>query len=345
MILIQTENLNRLKMLALIFTFLGIGVFVYFVYSVGINEILDGIGKIGFAGFAIILFVYFLRITVRAIAWKLSVYEPYRLNYSDTFQAVIMGEAVSSVIPLGILASGTSKAVAVSNRIPFVAALSSVATENLFYSLITSLFIISGAIAFLANNSIENEWNWIIYVLIGFLLLVLTLGFLMVLRQWHLASELCNIIYNKGYFHKFLESGRLQVRLFENLIYGFYRQHPSRFFPIIICQIIYHLLGITEILFILSRISDVIPTFYSAFLLESMSRVITVAFKLIPFAIGVDEAGSQFISETLMLGAAVGITISILRKGRILFWAIVGALLIIKRGLSIRELLEKPQVD
>jgi hypothetical protein len=242
---------------------------------------------------------------------------------------------------LGILASGTSKAVAISNRIPFVAALSSVATENLFYSLITSLFIISGAIIFLLYNNLESEWILAVYGLIGLISTLLILGFLMVIRQWHIASEIFNWVYKKEVLQGILKKGRKNIRLFEDLIFGFYRKHPERFFPIIICQFIYHLCGIAEILFILSKISYVIPSFYSAFLLESVSRVITIMFKLIPFAIGIDEAGSQFISETLMLGAAVGITISILRKGRILFWAIIGFLIILKRGFSIKELLDK----
>jgi hypothetical protein len=59
------------------------------------------------------LLIYFLRISCRATSWRLSVNEPYKLNFSDTLPAVIIGEALSSLLPLGILISGTSKAVAV----------------------------------------------------------------------------------------------------------------------------------------------------------------------------------------------------------------------------------------
>lgn len=333
------SNLKHLRSIGIIFSFLGICLFIYFVYSVGVSEILDGIGKIGFGGFAVILFFYLLRICVRASAWKLSVYEPYKLSFNDTFQAVIIGEAVSSMIPLGILASGTSKAVAVSNRIPLVAGLSSVATENLFYTFVTSLFIISGAIAFIFNNQQDTSWIWTIYLLVGGIFVFLFFIFLMLLRQWHLASRVCEWIYNKGFLRGILEDGRLHVRLFENLIFSFYRRYPQRFAPITLFQILYHALGIAEVWFILSKISDVLPTFYSAFLLESVSRVVTITFKLIPFAIGVDEASSQFISENLELGVAVGVTIAILRKGRTLFWAIVGILIILFRGLTFAEIL------
>src|SRR6185436_7945574 len=98
-------------------------------------------------------------------------------------------------------------------------------------------------------------------------------------------SAICEKIYDKGYFRKFLENGRLHVRLFENLIYGFYRQYPRRFLPIILAEIVFHLLGIFEVWFILNRIDDAIPELFSAFLLESASRLLTVVFKLVPFLI------------------------------------------------------------
>jgi len=334
----NSKNINRLKIAAVIFTILGIGLFAYFVATVGVHEILQGISRIGFDGFALILFIYFLRICVRATAWKLSVYEPYRLEVRDTIPAVIIGEAMSSIIPLGILVSGTAKAVAVRKKVPLVVGLSSVATENLFYSLVTSLFIILGGVAFLRSFDLADGWRITIDVLIVAIVCIMTFAFLMILRQWHFASEICEKLYQKGFATGILEKGRMHVRLFENLIYGFYRKYPRRFLPIFLLQVTFHALGILEAWFIMSRISDAIPSVFTAFLLESISRVISITFKLIPFVIGVDEAGAQFVTETLALGAGVGVTLAIIRKGRILFWALVGVALILKRGLSFREI-------
>jgi len=322
-----------------VLTVLGIALFSYFVYSVGVREILAGIGRIGFGGFALIILIYFLRIACRATAWRLSVSEPYRLDFSDTLPAVIIGEALSSLIPLGVLISGTSKAIAVRSRVPLVVGLSSVATENLFYSLVTGLFVAFGAFASLRNFELPGAWTLTVDLLIFLVLFLIFFGFVMVIRQWHLLSSLCNWFYNRHIGRRILEDGRGQVRLFEDLIYGFYRQNPRRFLPILFFQIVFHALGITEVLFILSRISDALPSLYSAYLLESVSRVITIVFKLVPFLIGVDEAGAQFVAETLALGAGVGITLAIIRKGRILFWTAVGMILIVRRELSLIEIL------
>ena len=335
---LSKKTIQRLKYLAIALTSGGVAVFVYFIYAVGIHEIIEGVGKIGLAGFGAVIFIYFMRIVMRAWAWQLSVYEPYTLTLRDTIPAVIIGESLSAVIPLGILISGTTKAVAVRRRLPLVVGLSSVATENLFYSLVTSIFLILGALTFIRSFHLDDAWIATIDVIIGVMGVLIVLGVLMVIRQWHFASEICEWLYQKGIGRRFLENGRLEVRLFENLIYGFYRRYPKRFIPICLLETGFHLLGILEGWFILSRISEASPEFLTAFLLESVSRLITIVFKLVPFLIGVDEAGAQFVTETLALGAGVGIAIAIIRKGRILFWTAIGVLLIIKRGLSLRDL-------
>ncbi len=334
---IHAKHINRLKVLGVFLTLGGIGLFCYFVYSVGLNDILGNIERFGFAGFAIILLIYSLRILMRASAWKLSVYDPYKLELRDTVPAVIIGEAMSSMIPLGILISGTTKAVAVRNRVPLVVGLSSVATENLFYSFTTSIFLLLGALTFIRGFPIDEGWRWSIDVLIGILVFLLIAGVVMVIKQWHFASETCEWLYRRGFLTGILEHGRSEVRLFENLIYGFYRRHPNRFLPICLAEAAFHLLGIMEVWFILSRLGDAASLLH-AFLLESVSRLITIVFKLVPFLVGVDEAGAQFVGETIAAGAGIGVTIAIIRKGRILFWTGIGLLLLVKRGLSLREI-------
>ena len=334
----STRHANRLKILGTILTFGGLLLFAYFVYSTGVHEIASNIANFGWVGFGVILAIYAARIVMRGLAWKLSVYDPYDLSLKDTVSAVIIGEAMSSMIPLGILISGTAKAVAVRKKVPLVVGLSSVATENLFYSFTTSVFLILGALTFVRNFALDETTTLAIDALIGLIAAIVVFLLLLIIRQWHFASEACESLYRRGWFAGILENGRMQVRLFENLIYGFYRRHPKRFLPICLTESAFHILGVIEVWFILTRIVEPAGQFLNAFLLESVSRLITIVFKLIPFVIGVDEAGAQFVAETVGLGAAIGVTLAIIRKGRILFWTGIGLLLIVKRGLSLREI-------
>jgi len=339
------KNTKRLKILGVTLTLCGVALFSYFVYSVGVHEIAADVGRFGWAGFAMILVLYFARMTARAAAWSLSVYAPYDLSLRDTIPAVIIGEALSSMIPLGILVSGTSKAVAVRKKVPLVVGLSSIATENLFYSFVTSGFLIVGAFVLVRTFELEPGWVITIDILIVAIMAVFTFLILLVVRQWHFASEACEWLYRHGIGRSIFEHGRMQVRLFENFIYTFYRRYPRRFLPIVLCELTYHALGITEVLLVLSRIVEGTPSLLTAFLLESVSRLLTIVFKLVPFLIGIDEAGAQFVAKTVAMGATVGVTLAIIRKGRILFWTGVGILLIAKRGLSVREIVNDESVS
>lgn len=343
----RSTNVGRLKLAAVVLTILGMALFVYLIYAIGFWEIVRGIELFGWVGFAIILGMYFLRIVVRAVAWTLSVHPPYQLSLRDTIPAVIIGEAMSSTIPLGIVASGTSKALVVRDKVTLTVGLSSVATENLFYSFTTALFLIAGGIVMTFQFDLNPQIVGAIEFIVGTLVVLVTLGVVMVIREWHMASWCCGWLYQHGFFKRLLEKGRYDVRRFEDLIYGFYREFPGRFLPICLLETLYHLFGVAEVWYILTRISDH-PGFTAAFLLESISRLITVVFKLVPFLIGVDEAGARFVGESLALAAGVGVTLAVIRKGRILFWSIAGIILLIKRGLSIRHLhewLDAPETE
>src|SRR5688572_3889937 len=336
---ISERRRRPITWLGFVMTAFGALLFSILVYSVGFDELAANIVDFGVVGFAILLAIYGVRLLARAAAWHLTVSDTDVLRIKDTFPAVIIGEAVSSMIPLGIMISGTAKAVAVRKRVSLVVGFSSVATENIFYSVVTSIFLIAGAVTFALVFPLDDAWIWTLGVLIAITFGVLVFLLAMVIRQWHFASATCEWLYGKGVARHLLENGRHKVRLFEDLVYGFYREHKERFLPICLLEVAFHALGVVEVWFILSRISDS-ASLLNAFLLESVSRTITIVFKLVPFMVGVDEAGAHFVAEQLGIGAGIGVTIAIIRKGRILFWALVGLVLIAKRGLSMAQLFE-----
>jgi hypothetical protein len=187
---------------------------------------------------------------------------------------------------------------------------------------------------------LDEAWVFTLDIIIGFIIVLVIFIVVTVIRQWHFASATCDWLYDHGWGKRFLEHGRTHVRLFENLIYGFYRKYPRRFLPICVLEAVFHVLGILEAYLILSYLSEIGASLLSSFMLESVSRLILIVFKLIPFLVGVDEAGAQFVTEVLGIGAGVGLTLAIIRKGRVLFWTAVGLVLIAKRGLSLKEITE-----
>jgi hypothetical protein len=326
----------RLKILAVILTILGLGLFGYFIYEAGVGEIWNGINRLGW-GFLLLLGLYGIKLGTRAAAWTLSLEKPYQLSFLHAYRAVMMGEALTVIIPLGILTSGTTKAIAVRKQLPLVVALSSVAVENLFYSLATAVLFLSGGMMFVFLFHPTGNTALASFALIAAVFAVIIGGFLIVIYQWRFASNLANWFYNRNIATRILHNGRADVRRFEDLIYGFYRHQPNRFLPIILLEAAFHILGILEVWIILAAISDAAISFGTALLLDSVNHIILFVFKLIPFAVGVDEAGARFITDALAIGAGAGVTLAIIRKGRVLVWTFLGIVLIARSGFSFGE--------
>ena len=65
-------------------------------------------------------------------------------------------------------------------------------------------------------------------------------------------------------------------------------------------------------------------TLVDAFLLESAGRFVTIAFKFIPYRLGIDEAGSGAVAQVIGMGPAAGVTLALVRRLRIMVLNVFG---------------------
>jgi len=335
---------RRFAPAGLIFAALGIALFIYFVRKAGMAEITAGISRLG-AGFLLILLISGIRPAVRSLAWTFCVEAPYRLRFRDAFSAYMTGDAVGNVVPLGMVIGEPAKAALVRDRgVPLVAGLSALAVEYLFYSLSVAVLIFTGATALLLSFSLSNVLRWTsVGVLVG--VGVVTLVALFVVRQqWKLASGLVERLHRRGVGRRWLDAEqRERVSALEDRIYGFYARNRTRIAPIMLLEACFHLAGVAEVYATLSFISDAPPTLLTAFVLESVNRVINVVFKFVPLRVGVDEAGTGMLAGALQLGVGSGVTLAIIRKARVVAWTGLGVLLLVGRGLSVGGVVDETE--
>ena len=319
--------------LGIIFTVLGFPLFTYFVKRAGIGQIADGIRRLG-VGFLLIIAISAVRQIVRSFAWSLCVEEPYRLRFWDAFRARVMGDAIGNLLPFAsFVISEPAKPALIRDRVPLMAGFSAIAIENIFYSLSVAVFISAGMIALLLRFSLPKGLLLGSFTVLAVILIVVALGTLLIRKELRFISGTAGFLHRRGLNVKWVEKGRTM----EDLIYGFYRCHRARFIPILLLEACFHLAGVCEIYVALSFIStQQPPTFLTAFILESVNRVITMAFKFIPLRMGVDEAGTGRVSKVLLFTEATGVTLAIVRKARDVCWAAVGMALLLQRGLSLR---------
>jgi len=327
----QTRS-RRFAPLGIIFGLLGLILFAYFVSHAGVDEIISRIQRLG-AGFLLILAVSGIRYVVRALAWMRCVERPYRLPFRSAFAARLMGDALGNIIPfVSAAVSEPSKAVFVKDRVPLMVGLSALAIENIFYALSVTLFIFAGTATLLLSFSLPKGLR---YASIGALvttLLILPLAYLIIRRQARFLSGALGYLGDRGVARKFVEKLKPRAQSLEERVYGFYATSRRSFILIFVLDLCFHLAGVLEIFITLSFISPVAPTLTQAFILESVNRIINVAFKFIPLRAGVDEGGTGSVSKVLGFAKDVGVTLAIVRKGRDIFWAAIGLLLIWKKG-------------
>ena len=60
------------------------------------------------------------------------------------------------------------------------------------------------------------------------------------------------------------------------------------------------------------------------------------SWNFVPLRIGVEEAGSGLLAGLLAFGTATGVTLALVRKGRMLVWTTLGVAALAGRGLTVR---------
>src|SRR5215813_8499503 len=118
------------------------------VAQVGVADIVADVRQVGF-GIVAIIAIGGLRFLMRAIAWRLCLEPPHTMSIRDAFAAVVCGDALGNLTPLGPLVGEPAKAAFVRRRVALGPAVAALAVENVLYTLSAAGMIAAGMIALL----------------------------------------------------------------------------------------------------------------------------------------------------------------------------------------------------
>lgn len=303
----------------------GAALLVWQIQKVGLDAIQDGLIAVG-AGFAAILALSLLRFTARSIAWRALMASAVPLGH--VIAATIAGDALGNVTPLRLIASEPAKAVFLGDRVATSRSLSALAAENFFYSVSVAIVIILGAAAMLSAFAVPDRVRWGGWLALAAMTGVLAGALWIVWRKPALASAVAARLPIRGL-------ARLVPRIqeIEAATYELLRGRSDRLALVVLCETSFHLLSIAETYVTLRLLTDA-ATPLGAFVLDTVNRLINVTFMPVPLRMGVDETGSGFAAEAIGLTSATGVTLALVRKGRVLVWAAVGLALLARRSAT-----------
>lgn len=318
------------RALTLLFTALGLLLLAYQIHSTGLDAIIDGIRRMGVTGLALILLVSLLRQLLRSAAWVILMRadeDAARVPLVHALAATIAGDAVGNLTPLSLVVSEPAKAMLVARHMPPPRALAALAAENFFYSLSVALTVLGGVAVLFIAFPLPDALRTASLVLVGMMAAVLVGGLVLIWKEPALVSStLTRFTRFAGdrapAFIRFIA----KIRTLETSSYAFVRAKPGRLAAVVCCEAAFHVLSVAETWITLYFLGY--SSLALAIVLDTVQRVINVVFRVVPFKIGVDEVGSGLMTAALDYGSALGVTMSVIRKIRVLFWALVGLVLL-----------------
>ena len=314
----------------------GTALFAWLVQTVGPAEIGRGFSQIGW-GLGWILVLGGLRFAARAAAWTLCIEPPHALRFGDAFNAVVCGDELGNATPLGPLVGEPAKIACVRGRVDVTAALTALAIENMIYTLSVAAMVAGGAVALVFSVNLPLQLREFSEVAVA------SVAALFAVAAW--------VLWRRPAIVDTLLRGRPggsrmdKLRVVERQVLTFISRRRVMVLPLTSLELGFHALGVAEKHLTLWLILGSPPPLLTSFIVETADRLITVAFKFVPFQVGVGEAGTGLITQVLGLGAAPGVTLSIVRKARMAVWSLAGTALLVRKGLTARRVLEDAELN
>src|SRR5687767_2230327 len=304
----------------------------YVVRRVGVQPIFTALSRVGF-GFFLIVALNGFRHMLRTISMRISVpAEHRRFTFMQAFAARLGGEAMSFLTFAGPLLGEPTKIALLRKRVPLVHGVPALVVDNLLYNLSVVLMIFGGATLLLLTYAVPPVAREVLILIATVAFLGLLAAALATRRRAMLITSLIDKLGRKGFRPKFLRTRRHHIYRVELTIYAFFKRRRAAFFTMIGLDVAAHISSVVEVYMTL-RLLGFSASAGAAYIIESLTKVINFAFGFVPGTIGVYETGNGIILATLGYTTAIGLALAIVRKAAIIFWTVIGMLVLTSRAV------------
>lgn len=312
-------------------TFLaGLSLLGWLIYSYW-EQVRESVFNVGW-GFLIVIALNQTRHFGRALTMYLAVPSEHRnFKYRSAVAARIGGDAMNSISFIGPFLGDATKAMLLKKNIGLTHGASAVIIDNVLYY-VTVIIVILGGVATLLWT-VGSDDTMMSEILLAIVIVALLVFSGIVLAMMYRVKPLTHAI---DFFERrmiapaFVLRKRDAIRTVESNVFHFYHDRRADFFKVFAISMCVHLISVTEVYAVLTLLGER-AIVSNAFIIESLTKVINAAFSFIPSAIGVYEGGNGVILRTLGYTTAAGVAVGLVRRGAILFSALIGLIIVIWR--------------
>ncbi|HEY0349809.1 MAG TPA: ABC transporter permease [Pyrinomonadaceae bacterium] len=326
----------------------GAIVLVYLIrVVVGVETIVAALTRVGF-GFFIVVAANGARHVLRTISMRLAVAPEYRrFSFLQAFAARLGGESMGFLTFAGPLLGEATKVALLRKRVPLVHGVPALVVDNLLYNLSVALVIFGGAVLMLFAYPVPPVAREVLVLIATAAFLGLIAAAMATRKRVTLLTNVIDRLARRGFRPRFLRARRHHIYRVELTVYGFYKRRRAAFFSMMALDLASHVTSVFEV-YITLKMLGFIPRLGAAYIVESLTKVINFAFAFVPGTIGVYEAGNGIILRTLGYTTVIGVALAIVRKAAIIFWTVIGLLIIAWRALPnawVRVLNRSPRLQ
>jgi hypothetical protein len=297
----------------------GVALLVWQVRETGLDRIGLGIAAVGWLGATGILVLSLFRFAARSTGWSALI--PAETPAGRALAGVIAGDAAGNLTPLSLLVSEPAKAAYLGAALPSVGtagALAALAAETFFFGVSIAIYVIAGAAVLLAAYPVDPMLRAAGLAALGGMAAALIVAALMAWYKPTMAGALLARVPITG-VSRLAE----RVRAFERMAYHTTGHPDARLGVVIASAVAFHALSFLEMWFTLWLVTGESHA-AAAFVLDTVGRLTNILFKVIPLQLGVLQVGSELVARALGLPVGVGVTVSLIRTVRVLFWSAIG---------------------
>jgi hypothetical protein len=317
----------RRRLISAVAVVTGVALLAWQVRETGLDNITRGMAAVGWLGSAAILALSLFRFAARSTGWSALI--PTDTPPGRALAAMIAGEAAGSLTPLSLIVSEPAKAAYLGASMPSVGtsgALAALVAETFFFGVSIAIYVTAGAAALLFAYPVDASLRAAGLAALGGMAVALAVAALMAWHKPTVVGAALARVPVRG-------ASRLaeRVRVFERSAYGTTTHVNARLGVVIASATAFHALSFLEMWLTLWLVTgESHPA--AAFVLDTVGRLTNVLFKVIPLQLGVLQVGSELVARAIGLPAGVGVTVSLIRTVRVLFWSGIGLGLLGRTG-------------
>jgi phosphatidylglycerophosphate synthase len=311
--------------LRLIAIAMSAGFFVYLIWRAGPSKLWKNLSVLGWGIVLVIALAGFSHLA-RTWGWRLTLGDDqHKISFSRLVGLRLGAEAAGQLGIVGQTLGDSVRVSRMSAEIPIACGLASVTLDRGLYVVTATVATIAGILAALPlvalSHALRLYASLFAFTLSAFLMLML----LAVRKRWPVLSWSARTIGRVPSFKNWVENRYLLVQSVENALFDFHHKTPGSFWASFSLNLASQCLAVSEVCLVL-WLMGVKMGFFSALVIEALTKLLNVMGNFNPGNIGTYEGGTMLIGKMFGLSGATGLALGLSRRLRSLFWAAVGAI-------------------